>query len=44
MRIWAIHPKYLDSRGLVALWREALLAKKIQEIKRNENHFSSPIV
>jgi hypothetical protein len=27
MRLWSIHPKYLDSRGLVALWREALLAQ-----------------
>lgn len=27
MRIWTIHPKYLDARGLVALWREALLAQ-----------------
>ena len=29
MRLWSIHPKYLDSKGLVALWREALLAKKV---------------
>ncbi len=27
MRLWTIHPKYLDARGLVALWREALLAQ-----------------
>lgn len=27
MRIWTLHPKYLDSKGLVALWREALLAR-----------------
>jgi hypothetical protein len=26
MRLWSIHPKYLDSKGLVALWREGLLA------------------
>lgn len=26
MRIWSLHPKYLDARGLVALWREGLLA------------------
>ncbi|HPH78511.1 MAG TPA: pyrimidine dimer DNA glycosylase/endonuclease V, partial [bacterium] len=26
MRLWSIHPKYLDSKGLVALWRESLLA------------------
>lgn len=29
MRLWSIHPKYLDSKGLVALWREALLAKNV---------------
>lgn len=29
MRLWSIHPKYLDSIGLVALWRESLLARKV---------------
>ena len=29
MRLWTLHPKYLDARGLVALWREALLAQPI---------------
>ena len=29
MRLWSLHPKYLDSRGLVALWREALLAQAV---------------
>jgi hypothetical protein len=29
MRLWTIHPKYLDAKGLVALWREALLAQKV---------------
>lgn len=29
MRIWSIHPKYLDTKGLVALWRESLLAKNV---------------
>jgi hypothetical protein len=29
MRLWSIHPKHLDARGLVALWREALLAQKV---------------
>jgi hypothetical protein len=40
MRIWSIHPKYLDSRGLVALWRETLLAKNVLENKTNayKNH------
>ncbi|SRR5579862_437548 len=29
MRLWTIHPEYLDARGLVAAWREALLAQKV---------------
>lgn len=29
MRLWTLHPQYLDSRGLVALWREALLARAV---------------
>lgn len=29
MRLWSIHPKYLDTSGLVALWRESLLAQKV---------------
>ena len=29
MRLWSLHPQYLDSRGLVALWREALLAQAV---------------
>lgn len=27
--MWSLHPSHLDSRGLVALWREALLAQKV---------------
>lgn len=29
MRLWSVHPKYLDVRGLVALWREGLLAQAV---------------
>ena len=29
MRLWSVHPKYLDARGLVALWREGLLAQAV---------------
>jgi hypothetical protein len=29
MRLWTIHPRYLDPQGLVALWREALLARAV---------------
>jgi hypothetical protein len=29
MRLWSLHPGYLDAQGLVALWREGLLAQKV---------------
>ncbi len=40
MRIWSIHPRYLDSKGLVALWRESLLAKNVLagKTKGYKNH------
>jgi hypothetical protein len=40
MRIWSIHPKYLDTKGLVALWCETLLAKNVLEsnTKGYKNH------
>jgi pyrimidine dimer DNA glycosylase len=33
MRLWSLHPCLLDSKGLVALWREALLAQKVLQGK-----------
>lgn len=40
MRIWSLHPKYLDTKGLLALWRESLLAKKVLDGKTKgyKNH------
>jgi hypothetical protein len=40
MRIWSLHPKHLDIKGLVALWRETLLAKHVLEGKTKgyKNH------
>ena len=29
MRLWSLHPKYLDQKGLIALWREGLLAQAV---------------
>jgi len=29
MRIWSLHPRYLDRQGLLACWRESLLAQKV---------------
>ncbi len=40
MRIWSLHPQHLDAKGLVALWRETLLAQKVLcgETKGYRNH------
>jgi hypothetical protein len=40
LRLWSIHPQYLDGIGLVALWRESLLAQKIlkEQTKGYRNH------
>lgn len=29
MRMWSLHPSHLDRQGLVAAWREALLAQAV---------------
>jgi len=29
VRLWSLHPKYLDAAGLVAVWREGLLARAV---------------
>jgi len=29
MRIWSLHPRYLDRQGLTACWRETLLAQAV---------------
>ncbi|HAR62369.1 MAG: DNA lyase [Candidatus Margulisiibacteriota bacterium] len=40
MRLWSLHPGYLDSKGLVALWREGLLAQNVLQgnTKSYKNH------
>ncbi len=40
MRIWSIHPSYLDWKGLGAQWREGLLAQNVTEGKTKgwKNH------
>jgi hypothetical protein len=40
MRLWSLHPSYLDAKGLVALWREGLLAQKVLngKTKGYKNH------
>lgn len=29
MRLWTIHPRHLDVKGLLAVWREGLLAQQV---------------
>ena len=29
MRVWSLHPEYLDRQGLTACWREGLLAQAV---------------
>lgn len=40
MRLWSLTPKYLDRLGLLAVWREGLLAKKVLvgKTKGYKNH------
>jgi len=40
MRLWSLHPQYLDAQGLVALWRETLLAQAVLrgETRGYRNH------
>lgn len=40
MRLWSLAPSYLDAKGLVAGWREALLAQKVLagQTKGYRNH------
>jgi hypothetical protein len=39
MRLWSLHPSLLDQKGLVALWREALLAQKVLQGKTKGYRF-----
>jgi hypothetical protein len=40
VRLWTIHPKHLDTKGLLAAWREGLLAQKVLkgETRGYRNH------
>jgi hypothetical protein len=40
MRLWTIHPRHLDTKGLLAVWREGLLAQKVLkgETRGYRNH------
>lgn len=40
MRLWSLHPSFLDQKGLVACWRESLLAQAVFQgrTKGYKNH------
>ena len=40
MRLWSLHPRYLDPQGIVALWRETLLAQAVlrEQTRGYRNH------
>ena len=42
MRLWSISLKYLDQKGLTAVWREALLAKDTGITRKDivKNHYN----
>ncbi|MFO7881337.1 MAG: pyrimidine dimer DNA glycosylase/endonuclease V [Kosmotogaceae bacterium] len=44
MRLWSISPEYLDAKGLVAVWREGLLAKCVLEGKTKSYKKHSQLV
>lgn len=44
MRLWTIHPSYFDAKGLVALWRESLLAQKVLQGKIKGYHHHPQLI
>lgn len=38
MRLWSIHPSYLDQKGLCGQWREAVMAKNALEDESHNYH------
>lgn len=44
MRLWTVHPQYLDAKGLVTAWREALLAQKVLSGKTKGYRFHPQLI
>lgn len=42
MRLWSLHPKYLDQQGLCGLWREAIMARNALEQGEEHGYFNHP--
>ena len=43
MRLWSLHPSLLDRKGLIALWREGLLAQRVLRGQTNGYRFHSQL-
>jgi hypothetical protein len=44
LRLWSLHPKYLDAKGLTACWRESLLAKAVLSNKTKGYKFHPQLI
>lgn len=44
MRLWTVHPRYLDAAGLVAVWREGLLAQRVLEGRTSGYRFHPQLI
>lgn len=42
MRLWSLHPKYLDTAGLNGLWREACMARNALEQGESHGYYNHP--
>ena len=42
MRLWSLHPKYLDTAGLNGLWREACMARNALEEGKDHGYYEHP--
>jgi len=40
MRLWTIHPKYLDRCGILGVWREALLAQSALTNQKKRGYYN----
>ena len=42
MRLWSLHPRYLDQQGLCGLWREAIMARNALEQGGEHGYYNHP--
>ena len=44
MSLWSIHPKYLDRKSLISLWREGLMVQRFLERNKDINNQKSQVI